>query len=262
MDTSEMFDDETESASSKSDSGTQQMPHKKLSEPGLKPCHSKQRSKNVKRYSSSFKTTMEKYDTCSKSDSGDLEQSEHKRLVPYSRARTSSTDSVLSAEHHKKSRDTRHDKLPVDCPISDRFGNALSYRTTCLAYKSCLCDDKVVWDTAKWSKTLEVQMKSQTFDSFDPYQFVILLSAFKLMCDTNRIHEGAVIWILQLFMKFITDAALKACIALKSKSHRQEKEGTSNFVIWGWPRIARDICNRRHNRRTRSWYDVIHSAVE
>lgn len=49
--------------------------------------------------------------------------------------------------------------------------------------------------------------------------------AFKLACNKHGIQEGATLWFLNLFMKRPADAALSVRTALKSKSHKRQKEG-------------------------------------
>lgn len=39
-------------------------------------------------------------------------------------------------------------------------------------------------------------MMAQLFNPKDPVSIIGLLATFTLTCDTNRIHEGAVMWVL------------------------------------------------------------------
>lgn len=50
------------------------------------------------------------------------------------------------------------------------------------------------------------------------------LQAFKMVCDTNRIHEGAVIWLFYFSMKKTASAALRA-ITCPTSWRRSRKEG-------------------------------------
>lgn len=68
---------------------------------------------------------------------------------------------------------------------------------------------------------------SSIFNHFDPVYIISFLSAFKAPLDTNRINEGAAMWLLQLFMKKQAEATLSSRIALRSKSSRKcQIEGT------------------------------------
>lgn len=46
------------------------------------------------------------------------------------------------------------------------------------------------------------------------------------MCDTNDVHEGAALWKLQFLVKRPDAGALEAHMALRSKWHRRQEEGT------------------------------------
>lgn len=61
--------------------------------------------------------------------------------------------------------------------------------------------------------------------------FFSLLSAFKMACDTNRVVEGAALWILHFFKKRPSASALNAHITLKMNLYKRQKRitGTSNF---------------------------------
>lgn len=67
-------------------------------------------------------------------------------------------------------------------------------------------------------------MKFQTFDSLDPISILSFLSDFKLVCDTNALHEGANLWMLPFFMKHPAAAAQTERIALKLKLHKRRNE--------------------------------------
>lgn len=45
----------------------------------------------------------------------------------------------------------------------------------------------------KWAKRLQVQMKSQVYDSLDRILIISFFSAFKIACDTNEVQEWAVL---------------------------------------------------------------------
>lgn len=69
-------------------------------------------------------------------------------------------------------------------------------------------------------------MKSEVPDSSNTIFIHSFLSAFKLAYDTTRVQYGDALWSLPFFMKHHhATAALNACIALDSKSHKRQKEG-------------------------------------
>lgn len=69
-------------------------------------------------------------------------------------------------------------------------------------------------------------MKHQVFDSFDPIFIISFLSAFKLAHDTNGVHKGTALWPCHFFIRRSAADALKIGVALRSKSHKHQKEGT------------------------------------
>lgn len=67
----------------------------------------------------------------------------------------------------------------------------MDYRTHSLAEKSSRYDDKISRSIAKWAKHLQVQMKSQVLDLFNPNSIIIFIPALKLERDTNGVHGDA-----------------------------------------------------------------------
>lgn len=120
-----------------------------------------------------------------------------------------------------------HDEgLPVIQSVSTRFQEAPDYRTYLLEDRSFHNDDKVARSVAKWSKPLQVQMRSQMFNSFDQISILRFLSAFMLPCYSNGVYEVGGLCLLHCFVKHHDAAALNEWIALKSKSHKRQKQGT------------------------------------
>lgn len=114
-----------------------------------------------------------------------------KRHERHSRARDSATDSELSIDCHKKSRSRGDKELWVIFPVNDRFRKVSDYRRYRLADKSSLYDDEVARSVSRWAKRLQVQMKSQFFDSLDPISIISFLSGLKLACGTEKVHQRA-----------------------------------------------------------------------
>lgn len=113
--------------------------------------------------------------------------------------------------------------------LNNGFWKVLDYTTYRFIHISSNYDDDVTRSVVNWDKRLQVQIKSQIFDSVDLFSTITFLSAFRLAWDTNRVHEEAFLGLLQLFMKHRTDAALNDRIAMRSKSHKHQKEGTITF---------------------------------
>lgn len=69
-------------------------------------------------------------------------------------------------------------------------------------------------------------MPSQILHGFDIISILSFLLAYQLAFDTERIHEGASIWLLHVFKNLLAVTALNACFALKSKLRELQEEGT------------------------------------
>lgn len=85
---------------------------------------------------------------------------------------------------------------------------------------------------ARWLKQLQTQMKTSTFDPYYPNSIISLFSSFKLASDTNRIHEGVVIWIVHTSKKQQADAKPNPSLALGAESfrnHHKERINTLDY---------------------------------
>lgn len=142
------------------------------------------------------------------------------------RAREFGTETHSSADCNEKSRHTCKKEFSVTRSVNDCFTEALQYRKHFLADNSSCYDDEVARCVARLAKRLQVQIKSQTLESFDPISVICFLSNFKLVCDTNRVHKRAAPWLIHFFVKRPAEDALNARIALRSKSRRRQKERT------------------------------------
>lgn len=82
-------------------------------------------------------------------------------------------------------------------PVNDHFREGLDYRKLRVPDRSSRIDEEVAPSVANWAKRRQVQMKSQTLESFD----YISLSIFCLHLNCrNDVHQGPVLWLLHLFM--------------------------------------------------------------
>lgn len=148
----------------------------------------------------------------------------HKRYDRYIRAQHSGTECDSPVDRLGNNRGTRKKDLAVFRLVKDRFREALDYRAYHLADNWSRYDEKLTQSVAKWAKRFQVRVKSKTFNSFDPIFIIRILSAFKLVCDTNCVHTALLL--LHFFMKCHAAAALSPCIAFCSKLHRPQKRGT------------------------------------
>ena len=100
-------------------------------------------------------------------------------------------------------------------PVNELFRRALDYRTYRLINRSQVYDGSVARRISKLASRLEVQMKTNTFDSRDPVSVLSFLSVFRSACDSNGISEGAAMWLFHYFMKKTPAAALSSRLALE-----------------------------------------------
>lgn len=77
---------------------------------------------------------------------------------------------------------------------------------------------------------MKSQIKAHFFDHRDPISITELLKTLKPVCDTNNIHEEAVIWVLSHFVWEILARALKRhmyaedCLSLLVASMRNKEQ--------------------------------------
>lgn len=95
------FNDYSKSLSRRSDSESGEIPDKNSLEQRWKRHHRELRSEDVKRHLSSSYSSKEKYDSCSKAESVDEEQSTNMQHLQYHRAQTSGTENDLAIDIHK-----------------------------------------------------------------------------------------------------------------------------------------------------------------
>lgn len=100
----------------------------------------------------------------------------------------------------------------------------------------------------------------QVFNSFNPVSIFDFLSAFELACDTNKVHERFALWRLQVFMKCPAATLLKARIALKSKSHNRQIEGTPTSYCEAVPNLFEMFAKNNLVAEKRR-YDGIRSSM-
>lgn len=99
--------------------------------------------------------------------------------------------------HKTKSAKSQHSVLQT---AKKRHGAAIDYRTCCLSNRSLHYNKTVSGCIAKLGKNAKLQKKAHFFNPELPIAIFGFLTIFKLACDTNPTHEGAVIWVLPHFV--------------------------------------------------------------
>lgn len=104
--------------------------------------------------------------------------------------RGSGTGGESSIDSHERKSCRWETELLIFCLLNDRVQELLNHRTYNLVITSSHYNNEAAWIFVQWAKQLQVQMKSQIFELFDPSPTVICHLAPKLACDTIWIHEG------------------------------------------------------------------------
>lgn len=110
-------------------------------------------------------------------------------------------------------------------PVNDRFQESSDYWTYLFVDKSSHYDEELARSLAKWVKRQQAQKKSQIFVLLHPILTISFLSGFKMVHDTNGVHERAALCCYG-FQGTPAGAALKDCMALLFKSQMCQKKGT------------------------------------
>lgn len=67
-------------------------------------------------------------------------------------------------------------------------------------------------------------MKSKIFDSFNTVCIMRFVPPFKMFCDTNSVHTGAVLWMLHFSINSAASKAVNTRIAFRLEVHRHQDE--------------------------------------
>lgn len=76
-------------------------------------------------------------------------------------------------------------------PGNDRYRKVLDFNTYCLANEYQFCFERVAKHVLKWANRLPKQMKALQYEPMDPLLVIGFLSGFKMVHDSNGIHDGA-----------------------------------------------------------------------
>lgn len=113
----------------------------------------------------------------------------------------SDSNSYSSHNHNWKAHCSKFDGPKVLLSVNNRFCDALDHQIYPLADKSSNYDDRPSKSVTTWTKWLQVQLRTNLFDSLDFISIISFLSTFKLACDTNGTHKDSAIRLLHFFMK-------------------------------------------------------------
>ena len=78
-------------------------------------------------------------------------------------------------------------------PLNDLFTKAVNHKTYRLDRRSARDDSTVARQINRYSKKLDVQMRTYTFSGQDPIAVLGFLALLKVACDHNGITEGAAV---------------------------------------------------------------------
>lgn len=177
------------------------------------------------------------------------------------------TESGLSVDRHGQYRRTGRKDLPVRYYITDRFPEALDYRTYHLADELSCYDYKAARSWTKLVKRLLREMESQAFDTFDLYnQFTVLFqTSMQYEWHQRRSHRLAV----TVFHEALHHSRFQHPYDASLKFSEASEGGCNSVNLWNhglssragryWRRRRR---YRRRSRRIRRWCNVLCSIVE
>lgn len=121
MDTAGPYKDASESTPSLSESGSEEPLHSKASKPRSKRRYHKRENRYVKRHLSSFRSSNEKYQSCSESEFEGDDRSVHKRHNRQRRVEDSGTDRDSLIYTCENSRHRQRKKGLIAHPVNGHF---------------------------------------------------------------------------------------------------------------------------------------------
>lgn len=101
-------------------------------------------------------------------------------------------------------------KLPLLQTVKEDYALASDHLTHRRANRSPFYYDSVSGYIAMLVKKVKLQMKAHIFDPKDPISIVGFLATFKLVYDTNNIHEKAAMLVLPNYVNNTLDSALNS----------------------------------------------------
>lgn len=87
---------------------------------------------------------------------------------------------------------------------------------------------KYIAKTAK-AKPMTAQMKPHIFKPFDSILTIGFCKNFKLTCDTNAVHEKAVMWLIKFFMKKTASAVLSTGLSVEGIEKKYSR--SASFIM-------------------------------
>lgn len=163
----------------------------------------------------------------------------------FERGSSGSRQSINMPPH--RSRNSSKESLVVIESVNTYFWKALDYHIYRLFVRSQYYND-LAGRIVRMVRRLEVQLNSHVFSSSDPISILSLLPAFQMACNTNRIHDGDLMWLFRLFMKKPVGASLNSHTFLSRsvQAHQERKLTRCCRVLNFFPRYIR---HRQHHSR-------------
>lgn len=84
------------------------------------------------------------------------------------------------------------------------------YRSYCSADKKQRYDGKIAKNFAERAKSLQTQIRSHMFETFDPMSFINFLSTSTVSSEANGINEGPANWFFHFSIKGLSVPVIKA----------------------------------------------------
>lgn len=88
------------------------------------------------------------------------------------------------------------------------------------------------------SQRMTAQKKPHTFHLFDLISIIVFLCIFKILCDTNGIHERVELWLFHLFMKKSDFCAVQTRLALKNKAVTKTPSTVETITFLTYPQVV------------------------
>lgn len=84
-------------------------------------------------------------------------------------------------------------------PANAYYRTSLDYNICHLFNRSQNYEGNVASKIAKMKRRLDVQLKSQNVNGYDPVSILGFLPPFQMASDTNGFHKGAAMWLFPFF---------------------------------------------------------------
>lgn len=106
------------------------------------------------------------------------------------------------------------------------------------------------------AKRMEAEMKPHMFDPLDPITIIEHFCNFKLVYDTNEIHEVAAMWLFHFFMKTLVSSVLRSQLLSNQKARRIVTSKAKTAALINYPQVVDSLL------RAYKTYENIASAED